>query len=84
MPGPRAALTLLSIAAVAALTANCSSDSLLPTQPPPMSPPTDSPAVVVGLGINGPTRLVPGATARYTATAQYSNGTSADVTTSTS
>jgi hypothetical protein len=37
------------------------------------------PAAVTGLTITGPARVAPGATEQFTATAQYSDGTSSDV-----
>ena len=81
MPAPRAMLKLLAVAALATTIANCSDSlPLLPTPSPTASPTTGSPVVAVNLTVAGPARLAPGATAKYVATASFSDGTFADVT----
>ena len=81
MPTARALLKLLSVAALATTIANCSDSlPLLPTPGPTGSPTTGSPVVAVNLSVTGPARLAPGATAKYVATASFSDGTFADVT----
>jgi hypothetical protein len=55
-----------------------SQPSAAPSQAPPPTPPPG--AALTSVRVSGPTRVAPGETARYTATADYADGASKDVT----
>jgi hypothetical protein len=68
-----------AVAFVLAVTAICGCDRS-PAGPSPAGGPSPSAPIVTGLRIDGPTSVAPGESPRYAAIAEYSDGSSKDVT----